>query len=130
MTARATTDDDRTVGTRIMKLRKAKGISRSALGAAISVTFQQVLKYEKGLNRVGAGRLHEIAKHLEVPVSALFDEGGEEGTSEMFDLKVEAGAIELLKAYAAIEDVDLRRNVLAIVRTAVHLGHGPKAISA
>ncbi|KQT88899.1 helix-turn-helix transcriptional regulator [Methylobacterium sp. Leaf466] len=130
MTTRATTDDDRTVGLRIMTLRKGKGVSRSALGAAIGVTFQQVLKYEKGLNRVGAGRLHEIAKHLEVPVSTLLNEGGEEGTSEMSGLQVEAGAIELLKAYAAIEDVDLRRNVLAIVRTAARLGHGPEAISA
>jgi transcriptional regulator with XRE-family HTH domain len=127
MSRKATTDIDHAVGLRITALRKAKGLSQTALGTAIGVTFQQVQKYEKGKNRVGAGRLREIAALLEVPISALFDEGREEGGNETLAMLAVPGAIELLRAYAAIEDEQLRRDVLALVRTAVRLGAGPVA---
>ncbi|MGY2051715.1 helix-turn-helix domain-containing protein [Methylobacterium sp. JK268] len=72
-------DADREVGERIQMLRKAKGLSQTALGKAIGVTFQQVQKYERGLNRVGAGRLQRIAELLEVPVATLYGADGENG---------------------------------------------------
>ena len=56
-TPKRTTEQDRIVGERIGALRRAKGMSQTALGMAVGVTFQQVQKYEKGMNRVGAGRL-------------------------------------------------------------------------
>lgn len=127
MSQKTVTEIDRTVGLRITTLRKARGLSQTALGTAIGVTFQQVQKYEKGQNRVGAGRLREIANHLEVPISAQFDEGKEDGTDETFVMLAEHGSIDLLRAYAAIEDVEMRRNVLALVRTAARLGAGPVA---
>ena len=119
------TEQDRLVGERIVALRKARGLSQAALGAAVGVTFQQVQKYERGTNRVGAGRLQEIARLLEVPVSAFLDEGnGAAGDmqADVFGFLRIHGAIDLLRAFATIEDDQLRREVLAIVRSASRLG--------
>ncbi|QRE73933.1 helix-turn-helix domain-containing protein [Methylobacterium aquaticum] len=124
-----TTEVDRLVGVRITALRKAKGLSQTALGNAVGVTFQQVQKYEKGQNRVGAGRLREIARLLEVPVSAFFEDqgGSESGDDNVFGFLSAQGAIELLRAYVQIEDEQLRREVLAIVRSAARLGRHASA---
>ncbi|ACB81901.1 transcriptional regulator, XRE family [Methylorubrum populi BJ001] len=117
---RHTTEADRIVGLRITTLRKARGLSQTALGTAVGVTFQQVQKYEKGLNRVGAGRLSEIAHLLEVPVSAFFEEADgatAQKQTEVVDFLRVHGAVDLLRAFATIEDDQLRRKVLAIVRS-------------
>ena len=129
MNNKPTTDEDRTVGVRIKSLRKARGLSQTALGQAIGVTFQQVQKYERGMNRIGAARLQEMAQTLGVPVSALY--GETEGTeADVLVLLGAKGAMDLLNAFARIEDEQLRRDVLAIVRTAVRIGAGPYAGSA
>ncbi len=117
---RKTIEADRIVGLRITTLRKARGLSQTALGTAVGVTFQQVQKYEKGLNRVGAGRLSEIAHLLEVPVSAFFEEADgatAQKQTEVVDFLRVHGAVDLLRAFATIEDDQLRRKVLAIVRS-------------
>ncbi|GEP01408.1 helix-turn-helix domain-containing protein [Methylobacterium haplocladii] len=126
MMPKQTTDVDRLVGLRITALRKARGLSQTALGTAVGVTFQQVQKYEKGQNRVGAGRLSEIARLLEVPVAAFFADNeasdiGEAKSPDVFGFLSAHGAIEILRAYASIDDDDLRRDLLAIVRTAARM---------
>ena len=123
MPPKATTDIDQTVGARIAALRKAKGLSQTALGDAVGVTFQQIQKYEKGQNRVGAGRLLEIAKFLGVPVSILFSDDADttEQTAAFSFLNL-PGAIELLKAFTAIENIQLRRDVLALTRSVARVG--------
>lgn len=120
-----TTDVDRLVGLRITALRKARGLSQTALGNAVGVTFQQVQKYEKGQNRVGAGRLREIARLLEVPVSAFFDDNTtSDGPQEdVFSFLNAQGSVELLRAYTQIVDDQMRRDVLALVRSAARLAH-------
>lgn len=125
-----TTDVDRLVGVRITALRKARGMSQTALGNAVGVTFQQVQKYEKGQNRVGAGRLREIARLLEVPVSAFFEENEprEKTQEDVFGFLSAHGAIELLRAYAQIEDEQMRRDVVALVRSAARLAQA-RAVS-
>ncbi|MCC0807549.1 helix-turn-helix transcriptional regulator [Methylobacterium sp. W2] len=125
MNTKSATDVDRTVGLRITTLRKAKGLSQTELGQAIGVTFQQVQKYEKGANRVSGGRLQQVAQVLEVPVSALFGESEPEGQSEVFGFLAETGAVEILRAYVAIDNEQLRRDVLQLVRTAAKIGAGP-----
>ena len=80
MATNSIVDADHIVGVRIRTLRKARGLSQSALGTAAGVTFQQIQKYENGRNRVGASRLQELARALQVPVSALFGEA--EGTDQ------------------------------------------------
>ena len=93
------------------------------------MTFQQVQKYEKGQNRVGAGRLREIARLLEVPVSAFFEESEprENAQEDVFGFLSAHGAIELLRAYAQIEDEQMRRDVLALVRSAARLAQARTA---
>ncbi|UYW26651.1 helix-turn-helix domain-containing protein [Methylorubrum extorquens] len=118
------TKEDGIVGARIQALRKSKGLSQTALGVAIGVTFQQIQKYENGMNRVGAGRLSEIARVLEVPVSALFAEGDgvfAQQQVEVFDFLRIPGAVGLLRVFATIEDDQLRREVLALVRSAARM---------
>src|SRR6185437_4714271 len=62
------------VGSRIRLRRKMLRLSQEKLGAALGLTFQQVQKYERGTNRAGASRLHELSKILDVPISFSFDD--------------------------------------------------------
>jgi transcriptional regulator with XRE-family HTH domain len=124
-TPKKTTEQDRIVGERIQALRKSKGLSQTALGSALGVTFQQVQKYERGMNRVGAGRLSEIARVLEVPVTTFFDsDEGDAGQeqAEVFGILRTHGAADLLRAFNALEDDQMRRDVLAIVRRVARIG--------
>ncbi len=63
------------VGSQVRLRRKQLGITQEALGDAIGVTFQQVQKYERGVNRIGASRLQQIARALDVPISFFFPQG-------------------------------------------------------
>jgi transcriptional regulator with XRE-family HTH domain len=67
---------DKRIGAKIQELRLASGLSRQQLGDLIAVTHQQLQKYEKGTNRVSAGRLAVIAKHLNKPISYFYEEIG------------------------------------------------------
>src|SRR5580658_7481808 len=62
------------VGSRVRLRRNMLGLSQEKLGEAIGLTFQQVQKYERGANRIGASRLHELSRVLDVPVSFFFDD--------------------------------------------------------
>jgi transcriptional regulator with XRE-family HTH domain len=114
---------DRHVGARIRHKRMMLGISQEALGDALGVTFQQVQKYEKGMNRVGASRLQAIANFLEVPVSYFF-EGGNSGTSrtshssgrdQVLDLIATREGIRLNRAFAAIKDARVRAKIVSML---------------
>jgi transcriptional regulator with XRE-family HTH domain len=113
------------VGHRIRIERLARGLSQTALANQLGVTFQQVQKYEKGVNRVGAGRLTKIAEVLGVQVGAFFT-GKEvlesEARSETdgdqaspLKLLTVSGAFRLLRAYSEIEDANLRRCIVDLV---------------
>jgi transcriptional regulator with XRE-family HTH domain len=111
------------VGHRIRIERLARGLSQTALANQLGVTFQQVQKYEKGVNRVGAGRLTKIAEVLGIEVGTFF--GGKdmleaEGTKESgqaspLKLLTVSGAFRLLRAYGDIEDSNLRRAIVDLV---------------
>ena len=62
------------VGSRVRLRRNMLGLSQEKLGGAIGLTFQQVQKYERGANRIGASRLHDLSRVLDVPVSFFFDD--------------------------------------------------------
>jgi transcriptional regulator with XRE-family HTH domain len=111
------------VGHRIRIERLARGLSQTALANQLGVTFQQVQKYEKGVNRVGAGRLTKIAEVLGVPVGSFFS-GKEVLDSELnrdvdqaspLKLLTVSGAFRLLRAYSEIEDSELRRCIVDLV---------------
>jgi transcriptional regulator with XRE-family HTH domain len=80
MSTKAPNPVDKYVGSRVRMRRIMLGMSQEKLGEALGLTFQQVQKYEKGTNRVGASRLQQISEVLQVPVSFLFD-GGPSGTA-------------------------------------------------
>jgi transcriptional regulator with XRE-family HTH domain len=114
---------DRHVGARIRHKRMMLGISQEALGDALGVTFQQVQKYEKGMNRVGASRLQAIANFLEVPVSYFFDGAGGQsqrgsaaaGKDQVLDLIATREGIRLNRAFAAIKDVRVRSKIVSML---------------
>ncbi|MCJ2058006.1 helix-turn-helix domain-containing protein [Methylobacterium sp. J-048] len=118
-----TTAIDHGVGSRIAFLRAANGLSQSALASALGVSFQQVQKYETGKNRVGAGRLQAIAERLGVPVSSFFEPEPEAATENGPALLRVAGAVELLRAYNHIADDQMRRDVIALVKSAARIGN-------
>jgi transcriptional regulator with XRE-family HTH domain len=109
------------VGQRIRIQRLAAGLSQSELADKIGVTFQQVQKYEKGANRVGAGRLTQIANVLNVPVSTFFegretiDRVARQGMKSPLAALAQPYAYRLLRAYTSIADPELRRTIVEFV---------------
>ena len=117
------------VGSRVRLRRNMLGLSQEKLGEAISLTFQQVQKYERGANRIGASRLHELSRVLDVPVSFFFDDvdpvrapaipgGFSEPPAEAFesDPLRRRETVELVDAYYAIGDLAVRRRLLELAR--------------
>ena len=110
------------VGHRIRIQRLSRGMSQTALANHLGVTFQQVQKYEKGVNRVGAGRLTRIAEVLGIPVNAFFtgkemldDEEQKAGEASPLKLLTVPGAFRLLRAYSDLDDANLRRSIVDLV---------------
>lgn len=113
---------DRFVGQNIRIFRTAKGISQTVLGDAVGVTFQQIQKYENGMNRVGSSRLAKIAAFLEVPVSRFFDNGatasdGPVAGPLVTDLLSSPYAVQMLKAFADLPNDSMRRSLVSLART-------------
>jgi transcriptional regulator with XRE-family HTH domain len=112
---------DALVGARLRSRRKQLKMSQERLGKEIGVSFQQVQKYENGTNRIGAGRLAEISKVLDVPVAFFFtgSSSASSSESERTDARAilnEPGASELLQAYAQIGSLALRNAVVRLAR--------------
>ena len=115
------------VGGRIRLRRNMVGMSQEKLGEHLGITFQQIQKYEKGTNRVGASRLQAIASFLEVPVSYFFEGAPGEGRSEGFaedsqtafvvDFLSSTEGLLLNRAFARIGDPKVRRRIIDLVRT-------------
>ena len=117
------------VGSRVRLRRNMLGLSQEKLGEAIGLTFQQVQKYERGANRIGASRLHDLSRVLDVPVSFFFDDmdpvrapaipaGFAEPPAEAFDSDPlrRRETVELVSAYYRIEDPGLRRRLFELAR--------------
>ena len=113
---------DRLVGKNIRIFRTAKGISQTVLGDAVGVTFQQIQKYENGMNRVGSSRLAKIATVLEVPISRFFDNSvtasdGPVAGPVVTDLLSSPYAVQMLKAFATLPNDGMRRSLVSLART-------------
>jgi transcriptional regulator with XRE-family HTH domain len=122
------------VGSRVRLRRMMLGMSQEKLGENLGITFQQIQKYEKGTNRIGASRLQHIARVLAVPV-AFFFEGAPglnaaepHGANEpdapnyLVDFLATSDGIQLNKAFVRIKDAKLRRRVIDLVRAMAGLG--------
>lgn len=107
------------VGERIRLKRLMAGMSQGALGAKVGVTFQQIQKYEKGTNRIGASRLFRIAETVGVPIDYFF--GGQPPVNSeplpTFVMPMTAEALRLNRAFLSIKNERLRRRILDLVRT-------------
>jgi transcriptional regulator with XRE-family HTH domain len=112
------------LGRRIRLRRVEIDISQSELADKIGVTFQQVQKYEKGVNRVGAARLQQIATGLDVPVTFFFDGDGlgkraSDGKREVESLLFidSAFSLRLLRAYAAVKNQKVQRQFVSLIES-------------
>jgi len=113
---------DQGIGSRIALLRTANGLSQSQLADALGISFQQVQKYEAGKNRIGAGRLQAIADRLGVPVSTFFEDTTQPPSDDAVELLLQSdGAIDLLRAYVSIQDDELRRSIVTMVKATLRV---------
>jgi transcriptional regulator with XRE-family HTH domain len=114
---------DAEVGARIRSRRRLLGISQSSLGERLGITFQQIQKYEKGTNRVGASRLQGIATLLGTTPAALLGEqadGNAKKSPELEAIEKMIGTSEgagLNRAFAKITDAGVRRSIIGLVKT-------------
>lgn len=126
MSAKTPNPVDKHVGSRVRMRRIMLGMSQEKLGEALGLTFQQVQKYEKGTNRIGASRVQQIGDVLQVPVSFFFEGGpttsvAADGLSEapspayVSDFLATSEGIALIRAFTRIEDAKLRRSIVDLV---------------
>ena len=114
------------VGRRVRALRLERGMSQEKLACALELTFQQVQKYEKGTNRIGAGRLQRIAGILEVSVSTFFaDSTNSTHTETIFELVESASAFRLLRAHSRIPSPKLRQALTKLAEELAGRDHQP-----
>jgi transcriptional regulator with XRE-family HTH domain len=118
---------DKYVGSRVRMRRMMLGMSQEKLGNALGLTFQQVQKYEKGTNRIGASRLQQISNILQVPVSFFFDGAPDIATTRaselgeapsplyVADFLATSDGLALTRAFMRINDSKLRRKIVELV---------------
>lgn len=129
------------VGGRVRFRRMLLGMSQEKLGEALGLTFQQVQKYEKGVNRIGASRLYDLSQVLQVPIQFFYEEapisleqtasgaGGfaERSTeSHILEFLNTREGLELNKAFVRIQDGKMRRAIVDLVRTMSGEDRDPK----
>ena len=115
---------DHELGKRIRLRRVEQKLSQSDLADRLGVSFQQVQKYEKGVNRVGASRLQQIATALDVPVTFFFDDDGlgkraSDGKREVESLLFidSAVSLRLLRAYASVKNQTVQRQFVSLIES-------------
>lgn len=127
MSAKSPNPIDKHVGARVRMRRMMIGMSQERLGDSLGITFQQVQKYEKGTNRIGASRLQQISKTLGVPVAFFFEgapnldepEGMTEGASPPYvaEFLSTSEGLALTRAFTKIRDGRVRRRIVELVET-------------
>ncbi len=120
------------VGARVRLRRKLLGMSQTKLGDALGLTFQQVQKYEKGVNRIGASRLYDLSRVLDVSIEHFFEDvpaavaanppakgrgKAKEPPGYELDPMAKRETLELVRAYYKIEDVGVRKGVYELTKT-------------
>lgn len=120
------------VGGRLRLRRNMAGLSQEKLGKQLGITFQQIQKYEKGTNRMGASRLQEIAEILKTPISYFFEDVPNSGAAQgeatgsgfsepsssdyVVDFLSSSEGLQLNRAFIKIEDAKVRRKVIDLVK--------------
>ena len=115
---------DQGVGSRVRMRRLMLKLSQTDLADGLGLTFQQVQKYEKGMNRIGAGRLQQIAHILQVPVTFFFETASphpptvarDQSLANLNDFVASRDGQTLAKAFMTIGDIRLRRRIVDLVK--------------
>jgi transcriptional regulator with XRE-family HTH domain len=114
------------VGSRVRQRRMLLGMSQEKLADALGLTFQQIQKYERGANRIGAGRLYALSNALEVPVSYFFEDLEAPSTvqpmreSQQMDPMGRRETLNLVRSYYGITDQAIRRRMLDLMKSLAH----------
>ena len=116
---------DAQVGNRVRIRRMLIGMSQEKLGDLLGLTFQQVQKYEKGVNRIGAGRLFEVSRILGVPIDFFYDgvagddkpASGESTSAPVMEFVSSGEGLQLSLAFMKIKDPKVRKRVLDLVKS-------------
>ena len=129
------------VGARLRQRRTLLGMSQEKLGEAVALTFQQIQKYERGANRIGASRLYQLAQVLDVSVSYFFEEMPGEVQKTRGDYASKANSsvlenvqvsdpmarretLELVRAYYRIEDPKVRKRMFELTKSIANAADG------
>lgn len=126
MTKKSPNPIDKHVGSRVRMRRMMISMSQEKLGDRLGITFQQIQKYEKGTNRIGASRLQQIGSVLGVPVSFFFEGApAPDGAPESFgesvspayvsDFLATSDGLSLTKAFMKVQDPKVRRRIVDLV---------------
>jgi transcriptional regulator with XRE-family HTH domain len=115
---------DKHVGSRVRMRRLMLGLSQGKLAEGLGLTFQQVQKYEKGMNRIGASRLQHVASILQVPVAFFFEglpsadepknPAGGLSHAAVFEFLATTDGVRLARAFTRIRDAKLRRSIVDV----------------
>ena len=118
---------DSQVGNRVRLRRMLVGMSQEKLGEMLGLTFQQVQKYEKGVNRIGAGRLYQVARILGVPVSYFYEDVAnaqnenphvnEHPSPPVMEFLSSGEGLQLALSFMRIKEPKVRKRVIDLVRT-------------
>lgn len=111
------------VGSRVRDRRLALGMSQEKLGTALGITFQQVQKYEKGTNRIGASRLQHVSRILEVPIEYFFEgtpgkqkvKSNAPSSTYVSDFLATTDGLTLVKAFSKINNAKVRHQIVKLV---------------
>jgi transcriptional regulator with XRE-family HTH domain len=127
---RQATEIDQLVGARLKMQRKLAGLSQDGLASMLGLTFQQVQKYEKGVNRIGASRLFDIAQKLNVPVQFFFDDAGvkeakagastdtaSQTTADFLSMVSSSDGAKMVRAFQNISDPRRRRALVELAQS-------------
>ncbi|WP_282604630.1 helix-turn-helix domain-containing protein [Pelagibius sp. Alg239-R121] len=114
-------EKDAHIGRRLLQARVSQGLSQDDLGSMVGVSFQQIQKYEKGLNRIGSGRLWDLSVALNVPIVYFFEGLADKGktatsASELADTRVTHSMVEVARAFGAIEDTNVKSSFLRLLK--------------
>jgi len=118
------------VGSRVRLRRTMLGMSQEKLGDNLGITFQQIQKYEKGANRIGASRIQNIAVALNTPVAFFFEDaphtvdgvicggmGEPKSTNYLADFSSSSEGLQLNRAFVKIKDINIRRRIIDLVKS-------------
>ena len=110
------------VGSRVRLRRTLLGLNQTQLGERLGLTFQQIQKYERGVNRISASRLYQMCHILDVPVSYFFDDL-DEGASAWSpdDIMLKRETLELVRAYYRISDPAVRERLFGMTKAMADL---------